>query len=356
MCVGENWGDSHIDPSFHSGPSTPFELILPDYIAPKKIVNGVEHTCILSISKRVYCFGSNKYYELGDNTKIDSYVPVQVMKEDGSVLEDVMDIEAGYHHNCAVLSSGLMYCWGDYRQSYGLLKWKGLQWNYEDNIDVTMIALSNFFTCVVMKSDTSKVQCKGEKGLYIGCLYHDQIFDMGQEIIKLTSGMQHFCVLLIDMTAKCFGCNYDGQLGNGSTNKTSASAEPVLEESSGKPLSGITDINAGDDSTCLVSYGKPMCFGNNIYSQLGIANGRADVLYPTALTVALPEGKEVVSVHVGVWTGHIVFSDNSIYAWGTNVYGTLGDGSEIETYSHIDKTNKIGDEVGEEAVEMLFKF
>ena len=103
-----------------------------------------------------------------------------------------------------------------------------------------------------------------------------------------------------------------------------------------------------------------MCFGFNQQYQLGIKSELVlvgwgpfveslpeDILYPTALDVTFPSNKEVVSVHVGSYTGHAVFSDNSVYAWGNNIYGAFGDGSSGSV---------IGDEVGDAAVKMDFDF
>ena len=44
---------------------------------------------------------------------------------------------------------------------------------------------------------------------------------------------------------------------------------------------------------------------------------------------------------------HVIFSDDTVYSFGTNTYGTLGDGSGMAT---------IGDTPGEAAVEMKFTF
>lgn len=72
-----------------------------------------------------------------------------------------------------------------------------------------------------------------------------------------------------------------------------------------------------------------MCFGHNDNYQLGIRNGGADALYLTEPCVTLSSDQEIISVHVGERTGHIVYSDNTVYAFGRNLYGTLGDGSQM---------------------------
>ena len=125
------------------------------------------------------------------------------------------------------------------------------------------------------------------------------------------------------------------------------SSEDVLNSSTGVALTGITDINAGYLSTCLVANGLSMCFGNNRFYQLGIANGGANVLYPTALSIATVSGKTLVSLHVGEQTGHAVFNDDTIHSMGTNYGGTFGDGSTISSRNVVgDVSGAIAPQIG----------
>ena len=97
-----------------------------------------------------------------------------------------------------------------------------------------------------------------------------------------------------------------------------------------------------------------MCFGYNIYYQLGIANGGGfdGVLVPTELTgVTFPSDRgDIASIHVGGYTGHVVYQDNSVFSWGTNGSGGLGDGSPASL------STVIGDTDNEDAVEMNFNW
>ena len=122
-----------------------------------------------------------------------------------------------------------------------------------------------------------------------------------------------------------------------STSDGRDNAVDVLLDESNTPLSGITDINAGGYFIVLL----PMKLQCALVSMSTITELVVDyysclipdnALYPTALDVTLPSDKEVVSVHVGSYTCHAVFSDNSVYAWGRNSQGTLGDGSAIRSF------------------------
>jgi hypothetical protein len=73
------------------------------------IESGSFHTCALSEAGNVYCWGWNGFGQLGDGTHSDSSTPVQVILPNN---ERVVIIDAGETHNCALTESAKTYCWG----------------------------------------------------------------------------------------------------------------------------------------------------------------------------------------------------------------------------------------------------
>ena len=146
----------------------------------------------------------------------------------------------------------------------------------------------------------------------------------------------HGCELLGEGgTIQCWGKNSVGQLGNGTRTHSST---PV-------PVKGITNATAvatGVDHSCAVLSDHTIwCWGNNNIGQLG--NGIAipsgsrlpplDDSEPGYKPIPTPEPVQVsnittaMAVSAGNYYGCAVLSDGTIWCWGSNSSGKLGNGT-----------------------------
>ena len=87
-----------------------------------QITAGENHTCALSSSRRVYCWGSNTRSQLGAGviapTSNDAPLAVMDITGDGGTgrqgtLGNVVGIAAGGNNTCALQSNGRVVCWGE---------------------------------------------------------------------------------------------------------------------------------------------------------------------------------------------------------------------------------------------------
>ena len=101
--------------------------------------------------------------------------------------------------------------------------------------------------------------------------------------VQLGLGVYHSCARLNDGTARCWGNNDHGQLGDGTTTRRLTPAVVVAPTGTGE-LSGIVDIHAGYDYSCaLLGSDEVYCWGWNAQGQLG--NGdTTDHTVPTKVT------------------------------------------------------------------------
>jgi alpha-tubulin suppressor-like RCC1 family protein len=118
----------------------------------------------------------------------------------------------------------------------------------------------------------------------------------------IASGSAHSCTILADGTAKCWGLNASGQLGNGTT--TSSTTTPV-SVSGLTSIVAIVAIAAGDEHSCAVlSNGAARCWGANAGGQLG--NG-------TTSSSATPVVVSGITTAVAIATG----SSIRVRSWRT---------------------------------------
>jgi hypothetical protein len=69
---------------------------------------GGQHTCALTASSGIKCWGRNEEGEVGDGTAVSRTRPVDVP----GLTSGVAQVSAGDRHTCALLTNGTAKCWG----------------------------------------------------------------------------------------------------------------------------------------------------------------------------------------------------------------------------------------------------
>ena len=146
------------------------------------------------------------------------------------------------------------------------------------------------------------------------------------DVIAVSGGDEHSLALKNDGTVWAFGDNGQGQLGDGTF---TLSGIPVQ-------VSGLTDVVAIEansyQSFALKSDGTVWGWGDDWYYQLGAASTDTctnwDCPYP--IQVAGPGGTgfltDVIEVAAGYFHTLALKSDGTVWSWGDESYGELGQG------------------------------
>jgi cysteine-rich repeat protein len=244
--------------------------------------HGGQHTCsIKAADGSVWCWGYNGYGQLGDNTTTARELPVRVTLPAAAV-----SVDTGYQHTCAALANGTAWCWG--RGDYGRLG-NGATADAHVPVQVSGLTTAAAVTC----------------------------------------GELHSCARLTDGTARCWGEGANGRLGNGTTTD---STTPVTVTG----LAGVAQIEAGQNFNCArLTDGTLRCWGYGGYGRLG--NGAtADALTPVTVNATVgAKADRALSAHLGVHTCSIKAADGSIWCWGENGYGQLGDGTTTDRLAPV---------------------
>ena len=153
-----------------------------------QITSNNLHTCALTTTGQAYCWGINRYGQLGNNSTTDSRIPAAVQMPAG--VARFQSIAAGYYHTCTLTTEGKAYCWG--QGGYGQLG------NNSTTNSSTPVA-------VQMPAGVARFQ-------------------------SIAAGYYHTCALTTEGKAYCWGQGGSGQLGN---NSTADSSTPLAVSSVG---------------------------------------------------------------------------------------------------------------------------
>lgn len=131
--------------------------------------------------------------------------------------------------------------------------------------------------------------------------------------ISVAAGDDHTLALSEDGTVWAWGSNYYGQIGNGA--KKDAVKTPQKLET----ISGVKALSAGSEATlALKTDGTVWAWGNNDYGRLG------DGTNEERLTPVRVKGLEnVVAVSLGATHAAALDVDGAVWTWGRNLYGQL---------------------------------
>jgi alpha-tubulin suppressor-like RCC1 family protein len=260
---------------------------------PHAIAAGIAHTCAITPTGGVQCWGNNDFGQLGDGTNRSSNIRVNVVGAQGGT-----SIVAGGNHTC-ILSGGDVWCWG--QNAKGQLG-DGTRTNR--NVPVKVLSSA----------------------------------------VDLTAGLDYTCAVMTYGQVMCWGNNNQGQLADGT--KTDH-AKPTLATL----ISGIANVDAGQNQSCgLTGNGLLRCLSDGSAQEIGgisAANGSPEssvdvavnrfgslvmALIKDGIPVAFQSGrfKEISNVthaiDVDSGSSHIcvLLSDGTVKCWGSNVYGQLG--------------------------------
>ena len=307
---------------------------------------GYKHACEI-VSGKAYCWGDNNAGELGNNSTTSSHTPVAVST--GGVLSGVtlVQISAGYLSTCAVSSAGAVYCWGD--DTYGQLGNNSTvnssvpvavpTGGVPSGVTLTQVSTGDSFACAV--SSAGAVYCWGWN--INGQLGNNSTVNSsvpvavstggvpsGVTLTQVSTGDSFACAVGSAGAVYCWGWNINGQLGNNSTVNSSV---PVAV-STGGVLSGVTltQVSTGYYSACAVSSaGAVYCWGYNTVGELG-NNSTTDSSVPVAVsTGGVLSGVTVTQVSTGYYSACAVSSAGAVYCWGYNIVGELGNNSTADS-------------------------
>ena len=257
-----------------------------------KIAAGNGHTCAVTTTGTVKCWGLNFFGQLGDNSTTNRYTPVDVISGPSlPALAGVSSLTTGLNHTCVLISGGAK-CWGD--NARGQLG---------DG------------------STTPRLTPVDVSGLAAG-------------VVSIAAAAEHTCAVTIGGGVKCWGAN----LGLGDNTFTQSSTPvDVIQSPPLAVLSGATAVAAGARSvhTCAIVGSGVRCWGSDVYGQLGVDMPLLGVSRTALAVVGLASG--VSALALGGAHSCALTTSGGIQCWGNNSFGgQLGDNTLTDRRTPVD--------------------
>lgn len=287
----------------------------------KQISAGAYSGYALTQDGKVLAWGRNTYGQLGNNSTKDSGTPVYVKKqvqvtdEDGNTttgyedLDNIVQISGGASHFLAVDANG--NAWSVGVNNYGQL---GI------NVGNTTTSNANYKRIYAVKVQKT-IKITAEDGTETTGLA-----DL-DNVKKVSGGTDFSVALLNDGTVMAWGLGTSGQIGNNA-------AATVYIPKAVYNLTDVADIDAGGLQTiALKKDGTVWAWGINRYGNLGIntastttSNAAYKKVVPVqVLKAASTPITDVVEIASLYETSYARLEDGSVYGWGLNTSGQIGD-------------------------------
>jgi len=204
---------------------------------------------------------------------------------DARCTRQALSVAAGESHTCAVVDSGSVFCWGG--KSQNLLGTDVDEWEY-----VVPVAVADL-----------------------------------ERATRVWVARSHSCALLTDGTARCWGDDDDGQLGDGSEVVGFGSVVTV------RGLSDARKLALGDEHSCaLRNSGTVECWGANYALTCGQPEYYAELWEP----VPVKDLAGAIDVAAGYSHTCAVLTDGTARCWGDGEFVPLGNGHQVQT--HVPQT------------------
>ena len=293
-------------------------------------------SCGLTGEGKAYCWGHNKFADLGTGNRSDVWTPKAVSTD-----QRFTSISNRLGGGCGVTAQGAAWCWGE--TFLGLLNggttlpWQESPLRFQGTQVWKTIEFGRRHMCGIDADGAA--WCWGDNSsgaLGIGSYGPDSLSAPqrvvgGRTWTHIAPGDDFTCGRATDGIVYCWGLEYANASRLGSPGGSTPTPRPIAT------TEALADVYAGDNVACsrMADVARVMCWGFAEVAGVGLADG--DVL-PTRISL----DQDIIDLSVGEAFSCVVTSSNRAWCWGYNQYGQLGDGTTEPRTVPVEVQSSIG--------------
>jgi alpha-tubulin suppressor-like RCC1 family protein len=299
------------------------------------VAYGYNHVLAVKTDGTLWGWGRNNYGNLGDNTTISKSSPVQTISGGSNWSQ----VGAGQYFGVAIKTDETLWVWGSgYHGTMGN-NTNGNSAKYSSPIQ-TVAGGSNWkyvsaggYSILAIKTDGT---LWGWGGNAYGQLADNTVIPKSSPIQTITGGTNwskvavgnaRSAAIKTDGTLWTWGYNYNGALG---TNDTTNRSSPVQTIAGGTNWITIAPT-LGQATTAIKTDGTLWVWGYNGFGELGTN----DTTHKSSPVQTVAGGTNWANVASGTYFNAATKTDGTLWAWGRNNIGQLGDNSTTNKSSPV---------------------
>jgi alpha-tubulin suppressor-like RCC1 family protein len=291
---------------------------------------GGSHTSAIKPDGSLWAWGNNACGRLGDNTTTDRSSPVREITSSTNWCQ----VSAGGYHTTALKTDGSLWSWG--LGTCGRLGNSALTVRSSPVREIT--SSTNWCQVSGGRDHASAIKTDGSLWSWgnnqYGRLGDNSVTNKSSPVREITSstnwcqvsaGGFHTSAIKTDGSVWSWGCNNAGRLGDNTTTNRSS---PVREITSS---TNWCQVNSYNHSSAVKTDGSLWAWGYNSFGRLGdntTTNRSSPVREITSST-------NWCQVSAGSAQTNALKTDGSLWAWGYNRYGRLGDNTTTDRSSPV---------------------